>query len=186
MEQLKSGGWELLSTPFEGLKGFAPMPEYPEYSADFFDGKHCVLRGSSPVTHPSVCRDSFRNFYQANYPFVFSKFRCGFRIQAKSPGFRVQGLNLGLQHCDMQGGGEREDKERPRLPQQLPQHLPGQLPLCVLQVQGRLQDFLIPVAMVQDCCPTRPATSSCPPTHGVSRAEGCLIERGGSARAAAL
>ena len=75
MEQLRSGGWELLATPFQALMDFQPMTEYPEYSADFFDAKHFVLRGSSPVTHPSVCRDSFRNFYQSNYPFVFSKFR---------------------------------------------------------------------------------------------------------------
>lgn len=75
VKQLRSGGWELLSTPFEALKGFEPMTEYIEYSTDFFDGKHYVLRGSSPVTHPSVCRDSFRNFYQCNYPYVFSKFR---------------------------------------------------------------------------------------------------------------
>lgn len=46
--------------------------------ADFFDGKHYVLRGASAVTHPAVRRDSFRNFYQRQYPYVFAKFRLCF------------------------------------------------------------------------------------------------------------
>ena len=57
------------------LAGFAPSPLYPEFSADFFDGEHFVLRGASPYTHPCLRRTSFRNFFQANYPFVFAKFR---------------------------------------------------------------------------------------------------------------
>jgi formylglycine-generating enzyme required for sulfatase activity len=44
-------------------------------AADFFDGKHFVLRGASSVTNPAVRRDSFRNFYQKQYPHVFAKFR---------------------------------------------------------------------------------------------------------------
>ena len=28
----------------------SPMPSYPEYSADFFDGEHFVMKGASPVT----------------------------------------------------------------------------------------------------------------------------------------
>lgn len=47
-------------------------------SADFFDGKHYVLRGASAVTHPAMRRDSFRNFYQKQYPYVFAKFRLCF------------------------------------------------------------------------------------------------------------
>ena len=30
--------------------GFEPMASYPQYSADFFDGKHYVMKGASPVT----------------------------------------------------------------------------------------------------------------------------------------
>lgn len=68
-------GWELTATVFDRFDGFEPTPEYPEYSVDFFDGKHFVLKGASWATHPMLVRSSFRNFYQARYPFVFSKFR---------------------------------------------------------------------------------------------------------------
>ena len=75
LSQLDSGGWEWTSTPFEPFEGFQAMPDYPEYSTDFFDGKHYVLKGSSPYTDPAMTRPSFRNFYQAQYPYVFAKFR---------------------------------------------------------------------------------------------------------------
>ena len=35
------------SRPFPG---FQPMPSYPEYSADFFDGEHFVMKGASMAT----------------------------------------------------------------------------------------------------------------------------------------
>jgi formylglycine-generating enzyme required for sulfatase activity len=42
---LVGNGWELTDTPFEALPGFKPyMTSYPDYSQDFFDGKHFVLR----------------------------------------------------------------------------------------------------------------------------------------------
>lgn len=50
----------------------------PLLPADFFDDKHFVLRGASDVTHQAVARDSFRNFYQRAYPYVFAKFRLTF------------------------------------------------------------------------------------------------------------
>ena len=75
LQELTSGGWEWTSTPFLPFEGFAPMPEYKEYSTDFFDANHFVLKGSSHVTLPSMVRQSFRNFYQAQYPFLFAKFR---------------------------------------------------------------------------------------------------------------
>lgn len=75
VESLRSGGWEWTSTPFEPFPGFVPMKEYLEYSADFFDGSHYVLKGASPVTHRCMRRDTFRNFYQRQYPYVFAKFR---------------------------------------------------------------------------------------------------------------
>lgn len=68
-------GWELTSTPLARFPGFQETPEYPEYSTDFFDGKHFILKGASWATHPILIRKSFRNFYQARYPYVFSKLR---------------------------------------------------------------------------------------------------------------
>ncbi|KAG6541861.1 hypothetical protein Mapa_016689 [Marchantia paleacea] len=74
--QMREGGYEWTGTPFQPFPGFKPMPEYPEYSTDFFDGRHFVLKGSSPVTHPSIKRDSFRNYFQKQNRYVFAKFRC--------------------------------------------------------------------------------------------------------------
>lgn len=68
-------GWELVDTVFETFPGFVPMSLYEEYSVDFTDGKHFVLKGASWATEVSLVRRSFRNFFQAHYPFVFSKFR---------------------------------------------------------------------------------------------------------------
>lgn len=68
-------GWELTTSLFERFEGFQEMIEYPEYSADFFDGKHFVLKGASWATHPMFVRKTFRNFYQAKYSYVFTKFR---------------------------------------------------------------------------------------------------------------
>lgn len=72
---LVGNGWELCGSLFQRYEAFSPMREYPEYSADFFDGKHFVLKGASWATHRMLIRPSFRNFYQRRYPFVFSKFR---------------------------------------------------------------------------------------------------------------
>lgn len=74
---LVGNGWELTDTPFEPLPGFTPyMKTYPDYSQDFFDGKHFVLKGASWATAKELLRPSFRNWYQAHYPYVFAKFRC--------------------------------------------------------------------------------------------------------------
>uniref|UniRef100_A0A0D6QRR4 Sulfatase-modifying factor enzyme domain-containing protein n=1 Tax=Araucaria cunninghamii TaxID=56994 RepID=A0A0D6QRR4_ARACU len=73
---IRGDGWEWTSTEFRPFPGFIAMPEYIEYSTDFFDGKHYVLKGWSDVTDKSMRRDSFRNFYQQQYRYVFSKFRC--------------------------------------------------------------------------------------------------------------
>jgi hypothetical protein len=51
------------------------MVSYPEYSADFFDGSHYVMKGASPVTPRELVRRSFRNWFRPNYPYVFAKFR---------------------------------------------------------------------------------------------------------------
>ena len=72
---LMNDGFEWTSTEFAPFTGFEADPLYLEYSTDFFDGRHFVLKGSSPYTHPSVCRKSFRNYYQLQYPYMFAKFR---------------------------------------------------------------------------------------------------------------
>lgn len=73
---LEAGGWEWTASKFEPFEGFVPLPDYEEYSHDFFDDKHFTLKGSSPYTHASLLRSSFRNWYQEVYPFMFAKFRC--------------------------------------------------------------------------------------------------------------
>jgi ergothioneine biosynthesis protein EgtB len=77
VKDLIGNGWEWTETPFQPFPGFAPyITGYKEYSADFFDGKHFVLKGGSWATAKELVRPSFRNWYQAHYPYVFAKFRC--------------------------------------------------------------------------------------------------------------
>ncbi|MEO8585079.1 MAG: SUMF1/EgtB/PvdO family nonheme iron enzyme [Acidobacteriota bacterium] len=76
VHELVGNGWEWTSTPFAGFDGFAPMTSYPRYSADFFDGRHFVLKGASPATPVALVRRTFRNWFQARYPYAYAKFRC--------------------------------------------------------------------------------------------------------------
>jgi len=76
VQELVGNGWEWTSTPFAGFDGFVPMASYPRYSADFFDGLHFVLKGASPATPIPIVRRTFRNWFQARYPYVYAKFRC--------------------------------------------------------------------------------------------------------------
>lgn len=76
VHELAGNGWEWTATPFAPFPGFAPMPHYAGYSADFFDGKHFVMKGASWATDEVFLRRSFRNWFQPHYPYVFSKFRC--------------------------------------------------------------------------------------------------------------
>jgi formylglycine-generating enzyme required for sulfatase activity len=76
VRELVGNGWEWTSSPFAPFIGFEPQPRYPGYSADFFDGRHFVLRGGSWATDAALLRPSFRNWFQPHYPYVFSKFRC--------------------------------------------------------------------------------------------------------------
>ena len=75
VHDLMGNGWEWTSSLFEPFPGFTPMPSYPEYSADFFDGQHYVLKGASPVTARELLRRSFRNWFRPQYPYVYAKFR---------------------------------------------------------------------------------------------------------------
>jgi gamma-glutamyl hercynylcysteine S-oxide synthase len=73
--QMVGNGWEWTSTVFEPLPGFDPFPFYPNYSAPFFDGEHYVLKGGSPRTAARFLRPSFRNWFRASYPYIYSTFR---------------------------------------------------------------------------------------------------------------
>jgi formylglycine-generating enzyme required for sulfatase activity len=75
VHDLVGNGWEWTSTVFEPFAGFTPMRSYPEYSADFFDGHHFVMKGASPATARELIRPSFRNWFRGNYPYVYAKFR---------------------------------------------------------------------------------------------------------------
>ncbi|HEX8172072.1 MAG TPA: SUMF1/EgtB/PvdO family nonheme iron enzyme [Thermoanaerobaculia bacterium] len=76
VHDLAGNGWEWTSSLFGGFPGFEAMRTYPQYSADFFDDAHYVLKGASPVTPRELVRRSFRNWFRPRYPFVFAKFRC--------------------------------------------------------------------------------------------------------------
>jgi iron(II)-dependent oxidoreductase len=73
---LLGNGWEWTSTVFHPFPGFEPFPFYPGYSANFFDGKHYVMKGGSARTAACMLRRSFRNWFQAHYQYVYSGFRC--------------------------------------------------------------------------------------------------------------
>ena len=75
VHNLVGNGWEWTSTVFGPFAGFEPMASYPEYSADFFDGQHYVIKGASPATARELVRRSFRNWFRPNYPYVYAKFR---------------------------------------------------------------------------------------------------------------
>ena len=76
VHDLVGNGWEWTATVFEPFKGFVPMPSYPEYSADFFDGQHYVMKGASPLTARALARHGFRNWFRPRYPYVYATFRC--------------------------------------------------------------------------------------------------------------
>ena len=75
VHDLMGNGWEWTSSIFAPFAGFQPMASYPEYSADFFDGQHVVMKGASPATALPVLRRSFRNWFRVTYPYVYATFR---------------------------------------------------------------------------------------------------------------
>jgi gamma-glutamyl hercynylcysteine S-oxide synthase len=75
VHDLVGNGWEWTGTPFVPFPGFRPMASYPEYSADFFDGEHYVMKGASPATAKALLRPSFRNWFRPQYPYVYATFR---------------------------------------------------------------------------------------------------------------
>lgn len=75
VHDLLGNGWEWTSTPFAPFPGFEVFPFYTGYSANFFDGKHFVMKGGSQRTAARMLRRSFRNWFQPHYPYVYAKFR---------------------------------------------------------------------------------------------------------------
>jgi formylglycine-generating enzyme required for sulfatase activity len=76
VDDLVGNGWEWTSTTFAPFPGFRAMASYPEYSTDFFDGEHMVMKGASPATAIELLRPSFRNWFRPRYPYVYATFRC--------------------------------------------------------------------------------------------------------------
>ena len=72
---LYGNGWAWTDTPFRPLPEFQIDPRYPGYSKPFFDEKHFVIRGAAACTDVRFVRRSFRNWFQAHYPYVFSNLR---------------------------------------------------------------------------------------------------------------
>ncbi len=76
VHDMLGNGWEWTSSVFAPFAGFEPFPFYRGYSADFFDGKHFVMKGGSPRTAACMLRPTFRNWFQAHYQYVYAGFRC--------------------------------------------------------------------------------------------------------------
>jgi ergothioneine biosynthesis protein EgtB len=76
VDDMLGNGWEWTSTVFSPFAGFEAFPFYRGYSADFFDGKHFVMKGGSPRTAACMLRSTFRNWFQAHYQYVYAGFRC--------------------------------------------------------------------------------------------------------------
>jgi len=72
---LVGNGWEWTATLWRPFDGFTPMASYPQYSVDFFDDDHYVVKGASPVTSRTLVRRSLRNWYRSEYPYVYATFR---------------------------------------------------------------------------------------------------------------
>jgi formylglycine-generating enzyme required for sulfatase activity len=73
--QMVGNGWEWTRDLFAPFDGFAPHPFYPGYSADFFDGRHYVMKGASPRTAKLLTRPTFRNWFRPEYPYMYAGFR---------------------------------------------------------------------------------------------------------------
>jgi iron(II)-dependent oxidoreductase len=76
VQGMLGNGWEWTSTVFAPFPGFEPFPFYRGYSADFFDGKHFVMKGGSARTAACMLRPTFRNWFQGHYQYVYAGFRC--------------------------------------------------------------------------------------------------------------
>jgi gamma-glutamyl hercynylcysteine S-oxide synthase len=76
VEGMVGNGWEWTASEFAPFPGFEPFPFYRGYSADFFDGKHFVIKGGSARTAVCMLRPTFRNWFQSHYQYMYAGFRC--------------------------------------------------------------------------------------------------------------
>ena len=76
VHDLVGNGWEWTSSVFGRFPGFEAFPFYRGYSADFFDGRHFVMKGGSARTAACMLRSTFRNWFQPHYQYVYAGFRC--------------------------------------------------------------------------------------------------------------
>lgn len=67
--------WEWTATAFHPYPGFEPWP-YAGYSAQWFDGRHRVLKGGSWASPRWILRRGFRNFYEHGVRQILAGFRC--------------------------------------------------------------------------------------------------------------
>jgi iron(II)-dependent oxidoreductase len=71
---MTGNAWEWTSDIFDGFEGFQPFP-YPEYSQEWFDGDHRILKGGSWATRAPLLRTSFRNFFRRHFRIAFAGIR---------------------------------------------------------------------------------------------------------------
>jgi ergothioneine biosynthesis protein EgtB len=79
IQDMLGNGWEWTCTPFGPFEGFRASQGYPQYSTDFFDAHHYVVKGASCFTDNRLLRRSFRNWYFWHYPYAYATFRCVIR-----------------------------------------------------------------------------------------------------------
>ena len=68
VHDMVGNGWEWTSTVFSAFPGFEPFPFYRGYSADFFDGKHFVMKGGSPRTAACMLRPHISQLVPGTLP----------------------------------------------------------------------------------------------------------------------
>ncbi|WP_373531565.1 SUMF1/EgtB/PvdO family nonheme iron enzyme [Vampirovibrio sp.] len=76
VQEMLGNGWEWTCTQFGPFEGFRASTGYPQYSTDFFDARHYVVKGASCFTDTRLMRRSFRNWYFGHYPYAYATFRC--------------------------------------------------------------------------------------------------------------
>ena len=75
--QMLGNGWEWTSTVSLPSPVSSRFRFYPGYSADFFDGKHYVMKGGSPRTASCLLRRASAIGSAPDYPYVYAGFRIG-------------------------------------------------------------------------------------------------------------
>jgi iron(II)-dependent oxidoreductase len=74
MYDLGGNLWEWTTSDFAAYPNFKAFP-YPEYSEEWFDGDHKVLRGGSWATSEEILRPTFRNFFRRHFRIAFAGIR---------------------------------------------------------------------------------------------------------------